>query len=285
MVINPERRKQKGISCLSKFCVFHSIQYFILHKQNRKSYSDYASLTYSINQHRRCPSVFSQWMSASITVEAALVTPFFFLALLSFSWVFQILSTQLQVQSCLVQASHEYACYGTHLSTVSSLTKTGTWIRWKETDGVPVCYVDYREHLPFLQRNWTGISLYQQLISSEYAGESMKSEEENNQDETVYIAENATVYHKSPDCTYLHMRISSYTRAQVRMKRNTSGEIYYPCEDCCRKQEVGDGEVVYIGNYGNRFHLHRDCSKLKRTVREVKRSEVGDLPACSKCGT
>ena len=40
----------------------------------------------------------------------------------------------------------------------------------------------------------------------------------------------------------------------------------------------------YITPYGDRYHKEKDCAGLRRSIRKLKKSQVGDLPACSKCG-
>ena len=66
-------------------------------------------------------------------------------------------------------------------------------------------------------------------------------------------------------------------------KRNESGAKYYPCEKCFKKTTLG--EVVYITNTGTRYHNNINCSELKRTVHEVRLSDVKDTKRpCNKCG-
>lgn len=42
--------------------------------------------------------------------------------------------------------------------------------------------------------------------------------------------------------------------------------------------------MVYFTSYGDRYHIRKECSKLKRNVRAVRRSKAGNLSPCSKCG-
>ena len=71
----------------------------------------------------------------------------------------------------------------------------------------------------------------------------------------------------------------------VPSRRNSSGGKYKSCEKCCRDIEAEDISNVYITTYGDRYHIVNNCPGLKRDIRRVKKSEIGDLPACSKCGT
>lgn len=52
----------------------------------------------------------------------------------------------------------------------------------------------------------------------------------------------------------------------------------------CEECGRSAGSTVYITNYGNRYHSTLGCSKLKRTIQAVPISEAGGRGACSKCG-
>ena len=41
--------------------------------------------------------------------------------------------------------------------------------------------------------------------------------------------------------------------------------------------------TVFITDYGTSYHGKLGCSKLKRTVHKVHKSEVNDKNLCSKC--
>lgn len=106
--------------------------------------------------------------------------------------------------------------------------------------------------------------------------------EEGGQKETyVYITETGTVYHKNRSCSYLNPSIRNISAGELENIRNKGGAIYYACPLC-------DGKVIsgncYITDYGTSYHTSITCSGLKRTIYEVKLSEVGGRGACSKCG-
>ena len=69
---------------------------------------------------------------------------------------------------------------------------------------------------------------------------------------------------------------------KVSQRRNDNGEKYSPCETCSRHQNPSG--TVYITGSGNRYHNDASCSGLKRTVRLVKKSQLGNMHVCSKCG-
>jgi hypothetical protein len=222
------------------------------------------------------------WQEGSYTVEAALTVPFGFLVLLSLSCLFVMLLHQNQIQMGMVRAVQNYGCTNSTLASLELLGTDGVILRWEDTADGKICYVDRRETVPFLGLSILGLHQYQQMVASDYSGVSMVGEDSG--EETVYVAANGKVYHGDRDCTYLRTRIQNVTVNALNTKRNQSGGIYYPCESCCHSQAQDGTVTVYITSYGDRYHKNRQCSKLKRTVREVSRSKVGNLPACSKCG-
>lgn len=102
------------------------------------------------------------------------------------------------------------------------------------------------------------------------------------QEETyVYITETGTVYHRNRGCSYLNPSIRRVGKQELESLRNKDGAIYYACPLC---GGLGAGENCYITDYGTNYHTSAACSGLKRTIFEVKLSEVGNRGACSKCG-
>jgi len=103
----------------------------------------------------------------------------------------------------------------------------------------------------------------------------------NTAEETVYVTETGLVYHKDYHCTYLDLSIRPASQQEVTDMRNNSGGKYHPCERC--RPPAGSG-IVYITDYGDRYHGQLGCSGLKRTVYAVPLSEVLGKGECSKCG-
>lgn len=116
-------------------------------------------------------------------------------------------------------------------------------------------------------RKWTGLN-----VDGQTAGK----------DVWVYITETGTVYHRTKSCTHLALSIRDVDWAEVDELRNESGERYSACLLCSENEN--DSGRVYITNLGNRYHQDLKCSGIKRTILMVRLSEVGDRPACSKCG-
>ena len=100
-------------------------------------------------------------------------------------------------------------------------------------------------------------------------------------EEKVYITKKGTVYHKSLECKYLDIGIKCYDANNVESLRNKSGARYKMCEYCDETENTG---VVYVTDYGRRYHNRKDCSRLLRNIITIEKSQVGDMPPCSACG-
>lgn len=107
-------------------------------------------------------------------------------------------------------------------------------------------------------------------------------EEDESEETMVYIAESGKVYHLKRTCSHISLSIETIM-CKPTWQRNDKGGKYYPCEGCCSKNEPDLG-TYYITSYGDRYHKKKDCSKIKRTVKEVPLSEVGNKSPCKRCG-
>lgn len=116
-------------------------------------------------------------------------------------------------------------------------------------------------------RKWTGYDV-------------TKNSETEAEEEWVYITPYGESYHISRDCRYLSLKIHAGKTEEIENYRNKSGEIYRPCESC---GSGGSSGLCFYTEYGNRYHASLYCSGLKRTVRTVEKSEVGNRHACSGC--
>ena len=98
--------------------------------------------------------------------------------------------------------------------------------------------------------------------------------------EIVYMTDYGVVYHSDISCTYLELSIRAITKAKLYNERNEAGSIYYKCEKC---DDNLTEMIVYITDYGNRYHTSLNCSGLKRSIHVMWLSEVNGLGGCSKC--
>ncbi len=97
----------------------------------------------------------------------------------------------------------------------------------------------------------------------------------------VYITDESEVYHLDRECSHIRLSVRETTPDAVSFLRNSNGARYRSCELCHAK--MTDARL-FVSEDGDRYHNSITCSGLKRTVRAVKISEVGDRRPCSRCG-
>lgn len=222
-------------------------------------------------------------LKASITVEASLVVPIFFLAVFVFMYLFECLLVQNDLQDQLSKLAENYAFYKVQAPCIRTREGTVRQVDWKVEDGKGYCDSEIQHSIPGLPSWLLQLRLYQRVQVHDYAGRSMIPKETVGDDKYVYVAENGTVYHMDIGCTYLRLGIQSVKADVVDTLRNQSGGKYKPCEYCMGNQFETESSIVYITPYGARYHQTKDCSGLRRTVRRVLQSEIPGFPPCSKC--
>lgn len=134
-----------------------------------------------------------------------------------------------------------------------------------------------RVPVPFFQ----GISMMRKMehIRRIYTGYVAHSGEESGEgeNETVYVAEHGDVYHTSMTCSHICLRMDSSPEAvQLLKKRGLR-----PCEKCLKKGTKRG--AIYVTVEGDCYHGTLNCSGLKRTVRTLKKSEAKGMRMCERC--
>lgn len=150
-----------------------------------------------------------------------------------------------------------------------------------EEDGTVKMSCVYRIHPLFAALTPVTKELKNQYYGHAWVGYVHSGEAGDDGDTYVYITESGTVYHKNRGCSYLNPSIQQVNLQDVGELRNRGGAIYYACALCGGD---GRGGGCYITDYGTNYHASISCSGLKRTIYEVKLSEVGARGACSRCG-
>ncbi len=247
-----------------------------------------------------------QWnrrLTGSLTVEASLLLPVFLFATLSVIYMNKFLLYQEQVQWALTrigrEASLEYAIsekcvipdqlYLTAKAKLylkdAGVTVSLLRSKFDEDDQELHLVADYQMSIPFPLICQKRFMFSQRSISRAFVGvETRGGTVEEKDEEIVYITRTGRVYHSNLSCAYLKLSVSQVKYGDLVHLRSASGGKYYACESCVEKQRFYDAEDVLICNFGNRFHQRRSCSKIKRSIQEVQRSEVGNRLPCSKCG-
>lgn len=120
-------------------------------------------------------------------------------------------------------------------------------------------------------------------IGTKVVKEEEEETEEEEQEEIVYVTENGRAYHKDLDCRVFHINPVCVPLATVPSLRNNEGKIYYPCDRCVagRPEQL----MVWLTDFGVRYHYESDCPGLKRTVIEIAISEAREkYKPCGFCG-
>lgn len=241
----------------------------------------------------------------SLTLEAAIVVPIFFFAMLCFAYLLEMMAIQTTVRNALYSAGKEVArqAYtGSILSSneleqrivanlgierlersiieggVGGIDCSETKCNWHT--GVMNLNVRYRVEIPILMFRIAPVTCEETLRVKGWTGY-VSAIEVGTREDTVYVTETGIVYHKDSNCTYLDMSIRSVHEEKIEELRNQSGGNYYPCESCGKDKT--DSEIRYITDYGTRYHTTLDCKKIKRNVYAISIDEAFGLGGCSKC--
>lgn len=255
-----------------------------------------------------------------MTVEASLVLPLFlllFMNLLSIIEVYRIHSNvaaslwergreetvvaylRAQIKGGESRAEGLQTLLGSFTGRISIAKNLGTFSVWEkivgggeagflvsekmEDNGTVRIDCSYRIHPLFASLTPVTKNLENHYYGHSWVGYIHGGEEgAQEQDDTyVYISETGTVYHRNRGCSYLNPSIQQVQARELENLRNKGGAVYYSCPLCDGHGEEG---TYYVTDYGTGYHTNITCSGLKRTIYQVKLSEVGGKGACSKCG-
>lgn len=245
---------------------------------------------------------FGRFQEASMTVEASLVLPVFLFAMLLVAYLARLAGYQDKVQWALTRTAREASAeYGA--AKRKALTKKAYYYMKFEScmkgNRIPVSLAkshiceendeidliaDYQLKTPFRFLPFAGCPFRAHVHTRAFTGvEDRGALGENTKDYKVYVTEHGRVYHLSLSCPHLKLSISQLLFSDLAAMRNEAGGKYKPCERCCRSSGEVGGRTVWITNFGDRYHISRSCSGLKRSIRTIMHSEVGNRTLCSKC--
>lgn len=252
---------------------------------------------------------YDTYPSASITLEMVVIMPLFICFMVFFLFLFRVLTVQECMEEALMYGSRTLAaaCYGESeekrrtgaqqlagagLAFAAGLKKSecptgfirggqaGISLLSSELSGdeIILC-ASYEMRLPIRLPGVYSYRFRQCVRSRKWIGDiTLNTGEEDGA--WVYITPRGSVYHLTRACPYLDLSIQAVAGASVKGLRNVSGGIYRRCESCGKEA----GGMVYVTDYGDRYHGSLSCGGLKRTIYMVQISEVGGRGLCSKCG-
>lgn len=272
------------------------------HKQkiiNRKEKQD--SLMVIKNKERACAFT----SKGSITLEAAIVVPIFFFAILSLAYLLEIMAIQTTMYNALCSVAKELAKQAYVETSVTPSEVEQRIVANIGTDrlnqsiifggvngvdcgdsvfnrhtGVMDLSVQYKIEIPILMFRITPISCEETIRVKGWTGY-FTGMSDGVKEDTVYVTETGLVYHRDASCTYLDMSIHPVHAEEIEKIRNQSGGKYYACESCGTKN--ADSAIYYITDYGTRYHTSLQCKKIQRNVYAISIEETYGLGGCSKC--
>lgn len=285
-----------------------------LFQKNRTNVSDMYSTFYPDCYTQRRVSLFR----GSITVEAALILPMFLFAMLSILMVCEAVRLSDNISVILHQNAKELAMYGYASKYVKagSMGKAGsvafseTYVRSEVQKGLKnkkqtqslICggshgihylkseilkddlinlTASYEVQLPYAFLGTGRFKVVDRARVRAWTGYDNSHTEHLGTDEAlVFLTKDSEIYHKDRGCRHLNVKIMTVKRQELPTKRNKNGGKYYNCEFCMDEA----GVVVYLTEYGDRYHESVTCSKLKRDVYSVPLSEAGKRRPCKTCG-
>ncbi len=106
------------------------------------------------------------------------------------------------------------------------------------------------------------------------------TDEENADEDVVYVTKHGVVYHENRNCSYLVLSIREVSLREASESRNAKGEKYELCMLC---RDIGVQRRVYITEDGENIHYTKDCIGLKRTIYALSRTETKEYRPCTRC--
>ncbi len=208
-------------------------------------------------------AAFCALKKASITIEAAIVLPLFFIAVIT-----------------IISMMNVYGLTLERAAALRDTAMTAALITGKSEDER---IIDLNVPYSFRPFFWSDITVPCRACVRAWNGRDEGSSEagKNSAGEYVYVTENRSVYHTSAHCTHLDLSIHAVSASSAAGLRNEYGDKYHACEKCGSQAAGG---IVYIASYGDCYHSSASCSGLKRTVKLVEKAAIEDgLCMCSRC--
>lgn len=280
----------------------HKRNTYLFRKDKKDSLETIQSTPHFVDKKERASAFTSR---GSLTLEAAIVVPIFFFAMLCLAYLLEMMAIQTTLRNGLYSAGKEAAkeAYAGNFLTAGELEQQiiqnlgrdrldksiivggADGIDCRETKchrttGVMDLSVQYQVEIPILMFRIAPVTCKETLRVKGWTGY-VATAGGVEKEELVYVTDAGIVYHKDARCTYLDMSVQSVQRDVVSELRNQSGGRYYPCESCGNAQT--DSTLLYITMHGTRYHTSLECKKIKRNIYAISFDEAYGLGGCSKC--
>lgn len=248
---------------------------------------------------------FTDGAKGSITVEASLVVPLFFLAIVSLFYMMEVMAVRTAVRSGMQYAAKKASEQSYLLPAVTpqslqrdivksvgdsrlnrSIVAGGSeGIRCEASSmsavtGILDLRISYDILLPIPLFEVPPVKMEERMRVKGWTGY-IRTGFGGADDTTVYITETGMVYHVDYHCTYLELSIKMVPVSALPKLRNEGQGKYYACGQCVKGKPSGN---VYITDTGDHYHSSLGCSGLKRTVYAVPLAEAAGKGVCRRCG-
>lgn len=256
--------------------------------------------------------------NGSLTIETALVFPFFIMVLLCFIYIINIIGFQQTIQLKLEDTARKISSsayiaadmqddspdspllsvpiFRTLFFTedIKKLCKT-TYIKNNEL-GISFLHssidtekqtadivITYSIQFPFLPGNLFSIPFVQRCQIRLFTGY-IQSGLSDGAEEIVYMTANGRVYHTDKYCSYLVHYTDSIALSSLPLYEKSKGVYYTPCNMCKPVTNLNGSTSIYISSTGNVYHFSKDCYHLSSHIFSCPAGKVKDLyPICSRC--
>lgn len=251
-------------------------------------------------------------LSASMTVEAAVILPICLIFFMNIGYAIEMIRLHNNLQYALTVSGNRSALYGSVVgeSTAESVLAT-VYLRESVIaclgksylEDSPLTYgcngmnflesemLTEKDHvdvtLTYSVSPFTSFSgLFRFRMANRYYAHRWNGydvlSEGQDCEEIVYVTESGQVVHLDKGCKHLCLTVREVACDSIERERNASGGRYSACERCYREDMCGD---LFVTKEGNRYHSRRDCSGLKRTVYAIGSNEAEErgYRICSDC--
>lgn len=272
------------------------------HKKNIKKYNDtlqVQDMIYKKNKRAYTSALYSE--KGSMTVEMAIAFPIFLFVMFTMLLFSQMVLVDQEIYRGVVECGRQLSeesypekvmIFAKHFwskkvdqeminrsfveNGVGGVSLLGSYYDEKSGHIILKTYYTMKIPIPLFQKfTYTGNYEFHQKVFRGY-----RPDLEGIEEEYVYVTNTQSVYHTKRGCSYLKLKIQQVYQVDQYLSGDTS---YLPCELCMKSIEYKPS-VLYITSEGNKYHSTLQCSGLKRIVKRVRKSEVGGLCACSRCG-
>lgn len=230
----------------------------------------------------------------SITVEASIAITVFALMMLSIIGYLTMMNEQLAHQvkiNNIAVAMSKIKFYKQIMTKIHGDNTQGKIVEEQEkqlnreinTSGEQVKENDMGEldivyrffyNVPWINKK---VQITQRCLIKDWTGRDIQK-----QQEFVYITKNGKVYHLSKECSHLSIHIRKVTYSQLPVEKNCYGYKYRKCAICV-SGKLSDKSTIFVTEDGTKYHNSLMCSGLIRNIITVEKSEVKNMPPCSRC--